>query len=263
MKTPTLLLVISLLACNSASAEEFTTSSGVRQLPLLASVRTGPAASEAARAAENVLAEMLVDVSASERERSALIAESEAIASKLKSEQAPVDKVSAHFLELDGKYKADYAAFQQATTDLEAEAARERADAATLEALPSAQRAQSEVARINKWADVLSSRRAELDRTRAVLLQDYEKVEAERQLPAQAKAEAEARLTKLREPVQGRINAHNASESPLYAALKKGVAYMNRVREVELSTSGHSIGHSHSLDEATERLQAYAARSRH
>ena len=262
MKSAALLLVLGLATCDMANAEDFTTSGGVRRLPLLASVRTGPAAAEAARGAESVLAEMLVDVSASERERSALIAEREAIASKLQSEQAAVDKLSAHFLELDGKYKADYAAFQLASTDLETEAARERADAAQLEALPSAQRAQSEVERINKWADTISARRVELDTKRAALLQDYEKVEAERALPAKAKAEAEAKLTKLRDPVQAGMNAHNTRESQLYAALKQCVAYTQRAREVLLSATGHSIGHSPALDEATERLQAYAARGR-
>lgn len=262
MKLRVVLLIASMAAAQSAPAQEFTTTRGVQRVPSLDSLGTEASARQAAREAESVLSNLLLDVAVNERERSALMAQIDAVAQKRKSEQAGVDKAKSEFDELDAKYKADYAAFEQKKVEVEADAARQRAEWARLEPLPSAQRDWATVERVNKWASEITARRLALERDRDALLETHAQVEAARTRPEAAKTEAEGRLAVQRDTVLATLAKHSAREAALYAQLKQAVAYMTGVRSALLSRLNRPLESSPPFDEAKQRLRAFETRTR-
>ena len=170
------------------------------------------------------------------------------------------DQAIAAFKELDSKYRADLAAFQQKQLDLEAEVQRQRAEAEPLQQLPSAQRDFATVERLNKWASDLATRRDAFAGERDRLLQDHERVEAERARIAKMRTDAEARLTSLRDASVGSVGQADTKLTQAYADLSQATTYLEQARAKLRATSKLEPSPSPVLDQAKQRLSAYEER---
>lgn len=253
---------LALLAAGAAApapAQQFNTSSGAYSLRPLYSVSSELDLRLAASDAERALTALLADITTMEKALASAAQAVGGIAPKRQAEQAALDQAAAAFKELDTKYRADLAAFQQKQLELEAEVQRQRAEAEPLQQLPSAQRDHATIERLNRWAADLAARRDAFAGERDRLLQDHARVEAERTRIARMHAEAQARLTSLRDASVGSIGQADAKLVQAYAELRKVTLYLQQARGKLRTASRLEPSPSPVLEQANLRLRAFEA----
>ena len=258
-RTAFFLALVAAFAAGPVPAQQFSTSSGTYSLRPLYSVSSEMDLRLAASDAERALTALLADIGTMESARGSAAQAVGSIAPKRQAEQAALDQAVAAFKALDTKYREDLAAFQQKQNDLEAEVQRQRAEAEPLQQLPSAQRDYAAIERLNKWAADLAVRRDTFVGERDRLMKDHARVEAERARIAKMHAEAEARLTSLRDSSVGSVGQADAKLAQAYADLKKGTTYLEEVRAKLSTVSKIGPGPSPVLEQATQRLRVFEA----
>jgi hypothetical protein len=248
------------LAATGAGAEEFRTSNGtLHSLRPLATVPNEPALRQAMVAGERLLTDQLADVAKAEKARNASSGDIGGLSAKVKSEQAAVDRAKAAFDAQDRAYRDALAAFNQKQTDLDAETARQRNEAAALQALPSAQRDWATVERLNKWADEISRKRTAFGTERDQLLTQHAAVELERQKVEKMRQEAEARLRQQRDGTVGQFGQAAAAVDAAYGQLRNGVAYVQPARELMRTSYNRDPCPSVIFDQPQGRVRAWQA----
>jgi hypothetical protein len=258
--TPTLYAVALalVLAPASASAEEVMTSRGARTLPRVEILKGEAQLTRAEHGLEETVWQLLQDIDAIEKSRTGVSGDAVALAEKVKRDAAELTRVKAEFEQADKKYRDDLAAFEQGKVALEAEVERQRADAAVLEAIPSAQRDYAQVVRMNTWAQELAARRDRLDAERNRLLAEHDRVEAERQRVAGLFTAAQQRAQGARDGTIGQFNSVEQKRIAVYQELRKAVRRHQQVREMlAAAVAPRAIGHSSILTQAEQRLQAF------
>jgi hypothetical protein len=248
------------LAATGAGAEDFRTSNGVgHSLSPLATVTSEPALRQAMVAGERMLVDQLADVAKAEKARNASSGDVGGLAAKVKAEQAAVDRAKAAFEAQDRAYNDALAAFNQRQVDLDAETTRQRNEAATLQALPSAQREWAQVERLNKWADDIAKKRAGFATERDQLLAQHAAVELERQKVEKMRLDAEARLRQQRDGSVGAFGQSAAAVDAAYGQLQGGIKYVEQARNLMRTRYNKDPGPSSIFEQAKGRLGAWQA----
>ena len=264
MPSPTpILLALALalaLATTPAAAEQVQTSKGVRTLPRSETLSTEAQYRQAVRTAEEVIAELLQDVRDADAARSNVGADATSLSEQVKKTSASLERAKAAFEVVDKKYRDDLAAFQQRQAAIEADIAQQRAQAAALQALPSAQRDMNEVNRLNEWAAKIGRERDSIEADRGRLLTDHAAVEAERAKLARQHAETEARLKVSRDGLTGEFGGAQERRNRIYAQLRIAVTYLTHARQELDRVSSIRLGRSDVYEEAKAKLTAWETR---
>ena len=259
------LLALALAAALSATpatalAQQVHTSAGVRTLPRTDSFRSEAQYQQAMRVGEGIVVQLLADIDAIEKTQGATTQQVGALSEDVKRANREYELAKASFDQIDKKYLADLAAFQQGLTALEGEVQRQRQQATVLEALPSAQRDWAEVTRLNDWATKISTQRTALEAERTRLLAEHARVEGERGRLEQKRREAEAKLGGRRDQVAGSYGSNRARRIAAYGDLRVTTNYLRQVyEEMRRLAAGRTLPHSVTLDEAELKLRRYDA----
>jgi hypothetical protein len=262
--TPTL-LALSLAAAFAIApapvlAQSVQTSQGLRTLPRTDGFRSQAQYAQALRIGEDIAEQLLADIATIEQAQGAVTQQVGSLAEDVKRANREYELAKATFDQLNQKYLADLAAFQQSQVALEAEIQRQRAQAAQLEALPSAQRDYAEVTRMNDWATQLAAKRSAIDAENTRLLADHENVEAERAKLAQKRKEAEARLGGRRDEAVSNLGSSSSRRAAAYGDLRVTINYLRQVRADMVRLAGGAVvPHSLTLDRAQQKLGRYEA----
>jgi chromosome segregation ATPase len=258
-KLPSTLLALALASAFAAPtwAQQISTSQGLRTLTRTEGFSTEQQYAQAARTAEGVIIEILADIDAAEKARGGATGNAAAIQDQVKKVNADLAAQQSAFDAKDQKYRTDLAAFEQRQAQLNADVNTQRQQAAALEALPSAQRDNNEVQRLNTWAAQLGTTRNQIEADRARLLADHDAVEAERARLAQQRTDALAKLNGSRESTLGSFNQATTQRAAAYKNLGTAVTYLRQVRDAQAKLSKLPLARSEPLDTAMQKLSAY------
>ena len=265
--TPTLLALALAAACAAAPApvlaQSVQTSHGVRTLPRTDGFHSQAQYAQALRVGEGIAEELLADIEVIEQAQGAARQQAGSLTEDVKRANREYELAKASFDALNQKYLSDLAAFEQSQVALEGEVQRQRAQAAQLEALPSAQRNYAEVTRMNDWATQLAAKRSAIAAENTRLLAAHENVEAERASLAQKRREAEAKLGGRRDEAVGSLGSSSGRRAAAYGDLRVTINYLRQVRADMLRLAGGAIvPHSLTLDRAQQKLGRYEAERR-
>lgn len=254
------LLAVSLalaLATTPAIAQQVTTSQGVRTLPRTEGMNSEAQLRQALASSEQILSEVMRDVEAIDRTRSAASGDAAGLAEQVKRANADYERAKAAFEKVDRQYRDDLAAFQQRQVAHEADIQNQRTQAAAVEALPSAQRDVNEVYRLNDWAEKISKERQAIDAERNRLLSDHAKVEAERAGLEQQRVAAEAKLKGTRDNVVGQVGGAEEKRNRAYSQLLTTVRYIDGLMAKLTVAAGRNVPRSQLLENASAKLRAW------
>jgi hypothetical protein len=264
--TPTLLAIAlaSTLGFAPAStlAQTVQTSKGMRTLPRTDGFHSEAQYASAMRVAEGIADQVLADIAVIEAAQGSTTQQVSALSEDVKRANRDYDAAKAIFDQHNQKYLSDLAAFQQGQSALDADVQRQRAEVASLETLPSAQRNAADVARLNDWATQLSQKRTALEADRTRLLSDHDAVEAERAKLAQLRSDAQAKLSGQRDQTVGAIGANRAQRAAAYAQLRVATSYLRQAYADMARLAGRTVPHSATLDQAERKLKAFEAEPR-
>jgi chromosome segregation ATPase len=263
LSPPLLAFAIALaLSATPVAAQQITTSHGVRTL-----TRPDPKASEMQlrqneRSAEEVVVELLKDIDAIDRTHGSAISDIDTLSDKVKKENADWERAKAAFQVIDQRYRDDLAAFQLRSAQLDADTQRQRTEAATLQALPSAQRDYAQVSRLNDWAAKLNTERQAVEADRTRLLADHDYVEGERAKLAKQRTDAETKLKGIRDSSVGRLGGADQQLAAAYNQLRVALAYLRGVRDQLSRVASTKLARSEVFEQANAKLLSYDARAR-
>ena len=208
---PTLLaLALALAFAAPVSAQQLITSKGVRTLTRTDGFKAEIEYRQAERIASDIALEILQDISTAERARGSASGQATGIAAELKKANADYAAAKAAFDSMDQAYRNNLAEFERQQAAYTQDLQNQRAQAAVLEALPSAQRDHNEVVRMNDWATKISNTRTQLEGQRTALLTDHDRVEAERAKLAKQRADTEAGLRGQRDTTVSQLGSSGA-----------------------------------------------------
>jgi hypothetical protein len=245
-----------------APAQTVHTSHGLRSLPRTDGFRSAAQYQQVQRLAEDILVEQLADIDAIERARGSATAQASVLTDEARRANREYELAKASFDVIDKKYLADLAAFQQSQVALQGEIERQRAEAAKLEALPSAQRDWAQVTRLNDWATQIATRRTQIEAERTRLLADHANVESERTKLEQKRRDSESKLLGKRDATVGALGHAGGQRLAAYGDLRVTVNYLRQVREEMAKLSTRTVPHSIPLDQAELKLRAFDAEPR-
>lgn len=262
--TPTLLALALAAAVATAPspalAQSVHTSQGLRTLPRTDGFRSQQQYVQALRVGEDIAEQLLADIATIEQAQGAVTQQVGSLTEDVKRANREYELAKATFDQLNQKYLADLAAFQQSQVALEGEIQRQRAQAAQLEALPSAQRDYAEVTRMNDWATQLAAKRSAIDAENTRLLAAHDNVEAERAKLDQKRRDTEAKLAGRRDQAVGNLGSTGGKRAAAYGDLRTTINYLRQVREDMLRLAGGAVvPHSLTLDRAQQKLVRYEA----
>jgi hypothetical protein len=257
-----LALLLALALASPAQAEEFRTSQGLHSLRPLATATSESGVRQAIVEGERLLQDQLTDITALERARTGVNTDLGALPAQVKAEQAKVDAEKAKFDQMDKDYRAHLDAFTQKQLALDAETQRQVNEAATLQALPSAQRNFADVERLNKWADDIAARRKAFGGERDTLMAEHDTVEAERLNVERMRQAAEAKLKQSRDASVGQYGAADAKLDAAYQQLQSGITYTEAARNLLRSKFGKDPGASSVLERANSALNVHKLQRR-
>jgi DNA repair exonuclease SbcCD ATPase subunit len=251
------LALVLALAAAPAFAQEITTSHGLRTLPRTDGMTSAPQFQQAARVAEDVLVELLQDLSGYESSRSRLSGESAGLTEKVQAANAEYERAKAAFETLDQQYRTDLASFQQRQAALEADIARQRTAAAAVNPTMPLDQYNAEVTRVNAWGTRISEQRTQLEAERNRLLASHDNVEAERAKLAAQRASAEEKLKQTRDANASQYGSADKARIEAYKQLRVTSNYLRNVREQMKAVAKVDPAPSPVLDEATSKLRIY------
>lgn len=244
-------------AMTPAAAQQVTTSQGVRTLPRTEGMSSEAQLRQALASSEQILSEVLRDVEAIDRTRSAATGDAAGLSEQVKRANADYERAKAAFEKIDKQYREDLAAFQQRQVAQDADIQNQRTQAAAIEALPSAQRDVGEVYRLNEWAEKIGKERQAIDAERNRLLADHARVEAERVSLEQQRVAAEAKLKGARDNVLGEVGGAEEKRNRAYAQLRTTVRYIEGLLAKLTVAANRSVPRSQLLENATAKLHAW------
>jgi len=250
------------LAGSPVAAQQITTSHGVRMLPRIQGVTEAPQLRQALVSTEQILDELLQDIDALDRSRSATAGQGTALTETVKRTNLELERAKAAFDQADQRYRDDLAAFGQRQAAQEADVQAQIAQGAALEALPSAQRDINEVLRINEWAAKIGKEREALEAERNRLLADHDRVETERAALAKQRADAEAKLKNSRDGVVGQFGGIEDKRKIAYQQLRTTVHHAEVLRAQLSQVLAGKAPPSPVFDMASAKLRAWES-SRH
>jgi chromosome segregation ATPase len=248
------------LASPPAFAQEITTTRGMRTLPRTDGMSSDTQFRQAARVAEDVVAELLQDIATYESSRTELSNESAGLAEKVKAANADYDRAKAAFDILDQQYRTDLAAFQQRQGALENDIQQQRAAAAQVNPAMPLDQYNQEVARVNEWGARITNQRNQLEAERSRLLASHDNVEAERAKLAAQRSNAEAKLKQVRDSTASQYGSNDKKRIEAYKQLRVAANYLRNVREQQRRVAKSDPGSSPVLDQATSKLREYESR---
>ena len=254
-----LALAAALAAPALALAQEITTSRGVRTLARTEGFNSEQQYRQAARLAEDVLSELMQDINAFDSAQTAAVSDAAAIPDSVKKAKAEYAAAKSSFDAANQQYRDSVAAFQQRQSALESEVQQQRAQAATLEALPSAQRDHQEVVRLNDWANRIASTRTQIQGEQKALLAEHDRMEQERAKLAQKRTDMEAKLKGTRDTTVGQLGSAKTKRAAAYRDLRATVDYLNVIRKEQARLTGKPAPPMAALDQATTKLRRYEA----
>jgi chromosome segregation ATPase len=257
MKLATTIVLLSLLACTSALAEDFTTSKGLRSVPSLGGLTNANTLQQAQQAGVSTLADLMADAAALDHEGTALVGDADALRKKVADEKSALAPARSHFDAANKKYLADLAAYNGKSQALSVDISSQQSEAKALENVISAQRDQATVERLNKWAADLDARRKALDADRATLDSQQESVEAERQNIARMEAQATAKLKDQSDSYQSKFASRRTKLASVIGELRRCTAYVIRVRELLKTKFNVAAAPLPLLDAATARIREF------
>jgi predicted nucleic acid-binding Zn-ribbon protein len=261
MKLPTCVLFLALAYGSTASAEEFTTSAGIRSVPPLGVLIDERGFLQAGHDAETILIELIAELNALDREAMAFPKEPGNIAQKRKEEQALMDQASARFAAANKKYLEGFARFEQERIAYETDVVRHGTEVDAINRIPYGERDQATVARLRTTQTQLDTRKAALDSQRAALTEEHDAVEALRSATAKFQADAEARLKGSRDVLLDKLAVSRAKQDRLHGQLRQAVGYLTKLRATYRVKFNKSPPPSATLQRAVERLDLAARRS--
>jgi chromosome segregation ATPase len=254
-----LALALATAVAAPAWAQQVTTSKGVRTLMRTDGFKSEWQYRQAARAAEEVLVEIMQDINASESARGTANADAAGFEAKVKKANQDYATAQAAYDKHSQQYRDDVAAFEQRQSALTAERQQLRADADAQLAKAEVDRDYAVTARLNERAARLNQTQAQLDGERARLAADRERVEQERANLAKQRTEAEAKLKQSRDATVGDMKSSATSRVTAYRNLNTTVSYLRKVRDGQAVLSGKPASRSDILDQATDKLRRYQA----
>jgi chromosome segregation ATPase len=243
------------MAATSAQAQQITTSKGVRNMPPIRGMYEAQLR-EAVRAGEDAVSQLLSDVNTAEKSLGAVTTDVSGYSEQIKQTNAELERAKAAFDEKDQRYKSELAAFDQRQQALAAEIERQRAAAAPVEALPSAQRDIQEVFRLNEWAAKNDKERAALATENTRLLAEHASVEEERAKLAKMGADADAALKSRREKLVGQAGGATETRNSSYAQLRIAVSYLGEAYAALNKVARVRVEPSSAYNAATAKLRA-------
>jgi len=260
-KLPPTLLALSLalaLAAMPADAQQISTSQGLRTLPRTDAMETEAELRQVLASSEQVLGEVLRDAEAADKAYSAVSGDAAAFPEQIKTVNADYERARLAFVDLDQAYRNALAAYEQRLAAQEADIQRQRAAAAPVEALPSAQRDINEVFRLNEWSEKLNKEQVAIKAEGDRLLAEHEKVEAERAKLDAQRLQSDATLTKRRDTLAGGAGEVQQKRKHAYEQLRTTVAYVEKVREQLNAITANKVPRSPLLDRAAAMLRGAA-----
>jgi len=256
MKLPATVLSLALALCSSVAAEEFTTSRGLRSLPPIATLSSEAELSQAARAGEAALSELLLDAVALDQEGSALTKEAAALEQRLKDELAALRQRKAQFEVTNKQYLDALAAYKEKQAAFQADLRDLNDQNAAINSLPPEER-EANVTRVKQWAAESEAQRTSLDAERDALLEQHKTVEAERAAVRNLQNDAGAKLRAVHDALLARIEARRGKRELVYTQLRQCAAYVANARNTRRAKFGHAAAPSPVLDGALQRLKLY------
>ena len=257
---PTLLaLALAFALCAPLHAQQITTSKGVRTLTRTEGFKTEIQFRQAERIASDIAYELVADINASETSRGEANTQVTDITDRAKKANDTYTAAKAAFDAKDQAYRASLQAFELRQATFANDLNNQRAQAAVLEALPSAQRDHAEVVRLNDWAQQLSNTRTQLEGQRSSLLAEHDQVEEERAKLAKQRGDAENSLKGQRDSTVAQLGQAKSSLKASYTNLRVVVNYINQVREQQRALTHNEPARSEILEQATTKLRLYEA----
>jgi hypothetical protein len=232
MKLPRWTIFVLLLVAFAAFAQQVQTSKSTLTLPALGDAPSENTLRQAKAIVQIALGELGPDVADLQKEEAALDKEAAAYEETKKAEQAAFDKIKQ-------KYDARLAAYEAVVTPLTAEIL-------AFNALPAKQQDAGTLAQ-------LQSRRTAAEKER-------EGLEAEKAAGDKSKADAEARLTRILNPLQVKYSVLNAKLGLAYRQLKLCTDYATKVNTMLKTRFNEAEVYSSVLDGAMEQLKKLAGR---
>jgi len=257
---PTLLAISLALAFSAApapaAAQSITTSHGVRTMPPIKGNLGEADLRQSVRAGEDVIRELLADLDAASKAYSGANTQAAGFAQSVKQADADFNKSKEALDAMDKAYLDSLAAYEQRQQNLVNEINRQRAAAAPVEALPSAQRDIQEVFRLNDWAKRNDAERVALQGEQQRLTAEHDRVEAERAKLAKQAQDSNASLRNQRDTLVGTASSSTEQMNKTLAQLREAVIYLdsaytefNKVAHVKMTPAPI-------LDQARARLRA-------
>ena len=251
-----LALALSLpMATSAVQAQQVVTSKGTTNLPPIKGMYEAQLR-EAVRAGEDVLGQLLSDVAVAEKSLGTVTTDAGGYAEQIKQANADLARAQADFNVKDQAYKAGLATFDQRQQALADEIQRQRAAAAPVEALPSAQRDIQEVFRLNEWAAKNDKERTALATENTRLLAEHAVVEEERAKLAKLGAEADANLKARRGELVGQSGSATEQRNRSYEQLRVAVQYLNEAYAALNQVAQSKVAPSQAYTTATAKLRA-------
>ncbi len=258
--SPTLLalsLAIALSAVPApASAQQITTSHGVRNLPPNHGNLGEASLRQSIRAGEDVIRELIADLDAAAKDYNSASTSAAGFAQDVKQADEDFNKSKEALDASDKAYLASLAAYEQRQQMLVAEINRQRAAAAPVEALPSAQRDIKQVFSLNEWAARNDKERQALLVEQQRLTAEHDRVEGERARLAKQAQDSNASLRGKRDSLVGTAGSSTEKMNKTLGQLREAVIYLdgaytefNKVAHVKMSPAPI-------LDQARARLRA-------
>lgn len=232
MKLPSWTLAFVLLVASAAFAQQVQTSKSTLTLPVLGEAPTENSLRQAKAIVEIALGELGADVNDLLKEEAALSKEAAAYEETKKVEQAAFDKIKQ-------KYDTRLAAYEAVVVPLSAEIL-------AFNARPPSQQDAGTHAQLARRLAAANTERAGL--------------EVEKAAGDKAKAEGEARLIKIHDPLQMKISQLNAKLGLAYRQLKLCTDYATKVRTMLKTRFNEAEVYSPVLNGAMEQLKALAGR---
>ena len=257
---PTLLaLALALAFTAPVCAQQITTSKGVRTLTRTEGFKAEIEYRQAERVASDIALEVMQDIANAERARGSASGQATGISDQNKKANADYTAAKTAFDAMDQAYRNKLAEFTSRQAAFNQDVQNQHAQAAVLEALPSAQRDHNEVVRLNDWAAKIGTTRTQLENERNALLAEHDRVEAERAKLAKQRADAEGSLRGQRDTTVSQLGSSKAQLKAGYDNLRVVVDYLNRVRAQQQQLTRKPPARSEILEQADAKLKTRAA----
>jgi len=255
------LLAISLALALSATpapsaAQSITTSHGVRNLPPIKGNLGEASLRQAIRAGEDVIRELLADLDAASKDYKGANTQAAGFAQNVKQADADFNKSKEALDASDKAYLDSLAVYQQRQQNLVNEINRQRAAAAPVEALPSAQRDIQQVFSLNEWAARNDKERQALLAEQQRLIVEHDRVEGGGAKLDKREQDSNASLRGQRDSLVGTAGSSTEKMNKTLAQLREAVIYtdgayteFNKVAHVKMTPAPI-------LDQARAKLRA-------